>query len=271
MLYREPFLHSRAEYAQLSLSEATEIQKSAVRYIQEITVTIPSEHVAILYNNPFINTCYYVAACCWISDLVEHSSTRGHGANHPFARARSLLATTAHSNFTACAKILRQFSQVWLGVGWIAAALAKRSQGLSLQDVIKTGVTDTILSEAEMVSPALFLRDCANSRRAQRMISGTSGDDVSITPQSGGADNMLHLPALDWNNVPDFSGAMIPGQAGSLQAGLGTFSQRGTDDFETDSGSPWADQPLWGAQGLFDEDMHALFMSINQQQQQAAT
>lgn len=26
-----------------------------------------------------------------------------------------------------------------------------------------------------------------------------------------------------------------------------------------------SDQSLWGAQGLFDEDMHALFMSINQQ------
>lgn len=171
LLYREPFLHARAEYAQLSLSEATEIQKSAVRYIQEITVTIPSEHVAVLYNNPFINTCYYVAACCWISDLVEHSSSAtgaraingnngAASAGHPFARARSLLATTAHSNFTACVKVLRNFSQLWLGVGWIAAALAKRSQGLSLQDVIKAGVTDTILSEAEMVSAGAAHRGC---------------------------------------------------------------------------------------------------------------
>ncbi|KAJ9104639.1 hypothetical protein QFC21_002137 [Naganishia friedmannii] len=154
ILYREPFIQARAAYAGLNLTEAMEIQKSAARHIQDITHLRRSENKAL-------------------------------------ARARSMLTATATANFTACAKVLRQQAEVWLGVGWIAAALAKRGARLSLSEIIKTGTTDTILSEAEM----RIITSCDTS------------DDDTI------ASSALDLRATLWNTLsdglPDFSDPII--------------------------------------------------------------
>jgi hypothetical protein len=102
-----------------------------------------------------------------------------------------MLTATATANFTACAKVLRQQAEVWLGVGWIAAALAKRGARLSLSEIIKTGTTDTILSEAEM----RIITSCDTS------------DDDTI------ASSALDLRTTLWNTLsdglPDFSDPII--------------------------------------------------------------
>jgi hypothetical protein len=84
-------------------------------------------------------------------------------SDRALARARSMLTATATANFTACAKVLRQQAEVWLGVGWIAAALAKRGARLSL-------------SERASQCPVLALpevsqfRDPSTSRSIERLI-----------------------------------------------------------------------------------------------------
>lgn len=187
ILYREPFIQARAAYAGLDLVEAMEIQKSAARHIQDISAAIPPEHQALLLNNGFLNQCFYTAACTWISELAHLRKSE----NRALARARSMLTATATSNFTACAKVLRQQAEVWLGVGWIAAALAKRGARLSLSEIIKTGTTDTILSEAEM----RIITSCDTS------------DDDTI------ASSALDLRTTLWNTLsdglPDFSDPII--------------------------------------------------------------
>lgn len=187
ILYREPFIQARAAYAGLDLTEAMEIQKSAARHIQDISTAIPLEHQSLLLNNGFLNQCFYTAACTWISELAHLRRSE----NRALARARSMLTATATANFTACAKVLRQQAEVWLGVGWIAAALAKRGARLSLSEIIKTGTTDTILSEAEM----RIITSCETS------------DDDTI------ASSALDLRATLWNTLsdglPDFSDPII--------------------------------------------------------------
>ena len=40
ILYREPFIHARAAFAQMQVSEAVEIQKTAARSIQDIVASL---------------------------------------------------------------------------------------------------------------------------------------------------------------------------------------------------------------------------------------
>lgn len=228
ILYREPFIQARAAYAGLNLTEAMEIQKSAARHIQDISTAIPLEHQSLLLNNGFLNQCFYTAACTWISELAHLRRSE----NRALARARSMLTATATANFTACAKVLRQQAEVWLGVGWIAAALAKRGARLSLSEIIKTGTTDTILSEAEM----RIITSCDTS------------DDDTI------ASSALDLRATLWNTLsdglPDFSDPIISKCTVWRISCVALMLTRVA-----------ADPALWGAEGLFDEGMNEMFFA----------
>ncbi len=153
-------MQSRASAAGISCEEAKVVQQFAASSIREIAESLSSDQDRIL-RNPFINQCFYTAASTWVSELRTIQQT----GNRAVAKARSQIFSQALRNFQSNARLLKRQSEVWSGVGWIAAALAKRSAGTSLQDlVVKRGVVDTILSEAEMVGPSnLGLTDLRGS------------------------------------------------------------------------------------------------------------
>lgn len=76
-----------------------------------------------LRHGHLVRTC--VKAMAGMTDkpvLVDIRSQRQKAAGRHHS-TKSLLISSALSSFHACAKVLREQAGVWLGVGWIAAAL----------------------------------------------------------------------------------------------------------------------------------------------------
>ena len=108
---------------------------------------LQAETRKLVLNNPFINQCFYVAASTWASG--KSSPTVETLVARPFRLkllsllfskdlrsqrlkedgrvrvGRTLLSSSALNSFNVCAKVLREQARIWLGVGWIAAALGQ--------------------------------------------------------------------------------------------------------------------------------------------------
>jgi hypothetical protein len=149
-----------------SAEEATETRtdeelcKTAIKSIVDILTFADLIDDAGYIYTPFINQCFFVAACSFVKDIVLYSAPGNvskrfnpsqsgqHSAVPPppgslssllsgqdVQSASSLLAVIANANYQFLRQALRNQAKYFAGVGWVDAVLDQKEKGLRESDI----------------------------------------------------------------------------------------------------------------------------------------